>query len=307
MADRWAEWLLSKRFGGDANTETARLGMTLLRRARDALLNFAYLKPGETVLDVGCGDGLMGFGALERSAPSGRTIFLDISDDLLQRCREIARDMQMINRCSFVRAGADRLPLCDGSVDLVTTRSVLIYVEDKAAALSEFHRVLRPKGRVALFETVSVPEFRDQELVWPGFGTAQLRQSEIEGVRDLIDRLVAHNGKFHRRTASMTAFGHKDWFFALARAGFAAITADLTVSQGRQPPIAWDSIMKMSLNPLVPSLGEMMQEIFSAAERERFEKHIRPLIEQGRGTSQLSHVNLWAWKNTPSPRDLDLV
>jgi arsenite methyltransferase len=202
MADRWAEWLLSKRFGGDANTETARLEMKQLTRVRDALLQFAYLKPEETVLDVGCGDGLMGFGALERSAPSGRTIFLDISDDLLQRCREVARDTQMIDRCSFVRAAADRLPLRDECVDLVTTRSVLIYVEDKDAALSEFRRVLRPKGRVALFETLLAPEFRDQNLLWPGFGQAQLKQSEIEPVRDLIGRLIAHNGKFHRSTAS---------------------------------------------------------------------------------------------------------
>src|SRR6516165_6221686 len=122
MADRWAEWLLFKRFGGEANTETARLQMKLLTQVRDTVLDFAYLKPEETVLDVGCGDGLMGFGALERSAPSGRTIFLDISDDLLQRCREIARDTQMIDLRSFVRAAADWLPLRDESVDLVTTR-----------------------------------------------------------------------------------------------------------------------------------------------------------------------------------------
>jgi len=38
MADRWAEWLLSKRFGGDASTQTTRLEMKLLTRVRDALL-----------------------------------------------------------------------------------------------------------------------------------------------------------------------------------------------------------------------------------------------------------------------------
>jgi len=307
MADRWAEWLLSKRFGGDADSEAARLGMKQLGRIRDTLLDFVYLRPEETVLDVGCGDGLMGFGALERTAPSGRTIFLDISDDLLQRCGEIARDTGIIDRCSFVRGGADRLPLRDECVDLVTTRSVLIYVENKDAALSEFRRVLRPKGRIALFETLLALEFRDQNRIWPGFGLAQFKQSEIEPVRDLIDRLIAHYGKFHRGTASMIAFGHKDWFLALDRAGFAGIRADLSVSQGRQPPVPWDYMLKMSPNPLVPTLGEMMQEIFSAEERDRFEVHIRPLIENGGGASQMSHVNLWAWKNTPSPRDLDLV
>jgi ubiquinone/menaquinone biosynthesis C-methylase UbiE len=307
MADKWAEWLLSTRFGGDPNSEGARLVMKQLTRIRNSLLDFAYLKPGEIALDVGCGDGLMGFGALDRTTPSGRTFFLDISHDLLQRCREIGRDTGMIDRCSFVRASAERLPLRDECVDLVTTRSVLIYVQDKDAALSEFRRVLRPKGRIALFETLLALEFRDEDRIWPGFGLAQFKQSEIAPVHDLVDRLITHDRKFHQSTASMTAFGHKDWFFALDRAGFAGIHANLSVSQGHTPPVPWDSMLKMSLNPLVPTLGEMIQEVFSTEERERFEAHMRLLIESGGGVSQMSNVNLWAWKNTPSPRDLDLA
>ena len=46
--------------------------------------------------------------------------------------------------------------MADGSVDVVTTRSVLIYVKDKAAALREFYRVLKPGGRVSLFEPINV-------------------------------------------------------------------------------------------------------------------------------------------------------
>jgi ubiquinone/menaquinone biosynthesis C-methylase UbiE len=305
MADKWAEWLLSKRFGGDSNSEDARLTLKHLARIRDGLLDFARLKPGEAVLDVGCGDGLMGFGGLARTAPSGRAILLDISDDLLGRAREIARDTGTLDRCEFIRGTADSLPLRDESVDLVTTRSVLIYVKDKDAALAEFRRVLRPKGRIALFETVLALDFWDSERIWPGFGMTRYRKSEIGPVQDLIYRLIAHWGKFQRSTASMVAFGHKDWFFALDRAGFAGIRADLSVNQAQPPAISWEHMLNTSLNPLVPSLAEMMNEIFTAEERERFEQHIRPTIEQRSGMAQQTHVTIWAWKNTPSPRDFD--
>jgi ubiquinone/menaquinone biosynthesis C-methylase UbiE len=106
------------------------------------------VQPGGTVLDVGCGDGLIGFGALDRVGASGHVIFSDISQDLLDHCREAATAKGVLDRCSFIRAGADSLAgVADASVDVVTTRSVLIYVKDKAAALREFYRVLQPGGR----------------------------------------------------------------------------------------------------------------------------------------------------------------
>src|SRR4051812_40353656 len=117
---------------------------------REGVLDRADLRPDDVLLDVGCGTGLIGFGALERLGPGGRVVFSDVSADLLgERRRTAAGDA----RCSFVRAGAEDLAgVPDGSVDVVTTRSVLIYCERKEAAFAEFYRVLRPGGRVSLFE-----------------------------------------------------------------------------------------------------------------------------------------------------------
>ena len=99
MTDKWAQWLLSRR-DGDSAAVRARQALDLAA-FRDGVLDRADLAPGDVLLDVGCGTGLIGFGALERLGPDGRVIFSDISSDLLDECRRTAGDDR---RCSFVRA-----------------------------------------------------------------------------------------------------------------------------------------------------------------------------------------------------------
>ncbi len=73
--DIWAQWLLKRRFGGDP--ERMKLAMEWLYRVRDKVLSQVHLKENETLLDVGCGDGLIAFGALEKF-PGCHVIFSDI-------------------------------------------------------------------------------------------------------------------------------------------------------------------------------------------------------------------------------------
>ncbi len=154
--DKWAEWLLDRRHGGDP--DALRATLEHLGRVRDRVLDAAEIRPGEVVLDVGCGDGLIAFGALERVGADGHVVFSDISDDLLATCRERAADVGALDRCSFVRASAEALEgIADESVDVVTTRSVVIYLpfEAKQRALEAFWRVLRPGGRAVLWEPIN--------------------------------------------------------------------------------------------------------------------------------------------------------
>ena len=83
--DKWSRWLLETRFGGDE--KIAELGLRLLRQLRDTLLEKAALKDEQVLLDVGAGDGLIAFGALEKLGPSGRVILADISRPLLDHAR----------------------------------------------------------------------------------------------------------------------------------------------------------------------------------------------------------------------------
>jgi len=104
-SDRWAEWLAVRRFGGDADARGRVLSD--LSGIREVLLDRADIGRGETLLDVGCGEGLIALGALERGA--GQVVFSDVSTNLLEACTDVARDLGVLDRCRFVRASADDL------------------------------------------------------------------------------------------------------------------------------------------------------------------------------------------------------
>ena len=91
--DRWAAWLLEHRFGGDAALRDRILPR--LYELRDRVLAGAGILAGDTVLDVGCGDGLLGLGALPLVGADGTVVFSDISTDLLDECRSVTAALRL--------------------------------------------------------------------------------------------------------------------------------------------------------------------------------------------------------------------
>jgi SAM-dependent methyltransferase len=109
----------------------------------------AGLRPGETVVDLGCGGGLDVFLAARKVGPTGRAIGVDMTPEMLALARRNAARSGLAN-VEFHEATIDRLPLPDGSVDCVISNCVINLVPDKSAVFREIARVLKPGGRVAL-------------------------------------------------------------------------------------------------------------------------------------------------------------
>ena len=253
-------------------------------------LDRARLDTGHTLLDVGCGDGLIGFGALERVGPTGRVIFADVSHDLLDLCRQRAQEMDAAQSCRFLRASADRLDgVASNSVDAVTTRAVLIYVADKPACFSQFHRVLRPGGRLSVHEPINAFATRTG-------GDDRFCGYDITPVAELAAKVKAlYAGVQPADTDPMLNFDERDLLHAAEQAGFAEIHLELRVDvEPRLPPLAWDTFLHSSPNPLLPTIAEALAQTLSPAEIERFQTHLRPLVETGQGEHRLATANLWA-------------
>jgi arsenite methyltransferase len=288
--DRWHRWLLDVRFGGDAAARQQDL-TAFLYPVRDTVLDRARLQPGDTLLDVGAGDGLIAFGALERLGPSGRVIFSDISADLVEHCRKAATAEELADRCRFVIAPADCLEgVDDGSVDVVTTRSVLIYVKDKAAALREFYRVLRPGGRVSLAEPINVLMSPYDPDLFGGY--------DVTPVKALAAKVTALYDSIQPPGVDpMLDFDDRDLVAHAVDAGFPAVDLELRVGvTSAKKPVPWERFLRMSGNPLMPPLAEALGQVLTPEEFTEFTDWLRPLVEAGKGRERRAMAYLTAAK-----------
>jgi ubiquinone/menaquinone biosynthesis C-methylase UbiE len=119
---------------------------------RDRVLAALALTPGERVLDIGSGPGLLASQLAAAVGPSGSVSGVDVSDSMLAiaRARPPADGSAPLE---FLNAPAEALPHGDAGFDVAVSTQVYEYVEDVPAALAEVHRVLREGGRVVILDT----------------------------------------------------------------------------------------------------------------------------------------------------------
>jgi arsenite methyltransferase len=286
--DRWARWVLDRGHGGQPDGERA--DMAYLVPIRDRLLSGADIRPGETILDVGAGAGLIALAAADLVGPSGTVIFSDVSEALLEHARSVAERRGLAGRASFVRASAENLaPITDASVDVVTTRSVLIYVHDKRRAFREFRRVLRRGGRVSIFEPINRYFEESGDDFW-GF--------DARPVEDLVAKLWAADGSGDPDEAAddpMMNFGERDLFDAAVDAGFEEVRVELVVERVPGSWVEdWDALLKTAPNPNAPTVRETIDAALTPEEAARLEDHIKPLADAKRGVRRSAFAYLRA-------------
>jgi arsenite methyltransferase len=282
--DHWADWIRTRRTGGDAAYEARMLEQ--LAVVRDRVLDHAELQTGETLLDVGCGNGLIGFGGLERGAE--RVVFADISRPLLDDCRTLAAAAGLLDRCRFVEAAAEDLAgIEEASVDVVTTRSVLIYVEDKEQAFREFHRVLRSGGRLSLFEPINRFGLEERRDTW-GF--------ELDGLSEVLAKVNEVFEAVQPESDPMLDFDERDLLKQVEAAGFFPIRLTLEAEIRPHELRRWETMLSTSGNPKIPTLGEAMDQALTPDERAALAAKLRPQVEQGRGVWRMASAYLWAAK-----------
>jgi ubiquinone/menaquinone biosynthesis C-methylase UbiE len=136
-------------------------------RARDRLLDRVALRGDETVLDVGCGHGLLLIGAAKR-LPRGRAIGIDLWSQTDQHANSAAATLANAeaegvgNRVSVQDGDMRKLPFDDASVDVAVSSLAIHNVPtaaERAQAMREIARVVRPGGRAAILDIAHVSDY----------------------------------------------------------------------------------------------------------------------------------------------------
>ena len=120
--------------------------------ARAEYLALLGLQPGQRVLDVGCGSGVVTRDMARRVSPSGRAVGIDPSVEFLTIARDLARQDGLDGVAEFREGSALALPFGDAEFDVALAATVLVHVPGGDGAVLEMARVVRPGGRVGIFE-----------------------------------------------------------------------------------------------------------------------------------------------------------
>lgn len=298
LSDTWSQWLLHSRHGGDPALRKAI--SSDLEAFADRVLDGAQLAPGMTLADIGSGEGLVAFRAVERVGSALRVILTDISVPMLHHAEARAKELGIEAQCTFAECGADKLsPIADLSVDAVTTRAVLAYVADKQAALREFHRVLKPGGRLSIAE----PIFQDDAFV-----ACALRarvESQRTGRADSLEPLL-HRWKaaqFPDTQEKMAAnpitnYSERMLFEWIRLARFDPVHLELHIDTVPARFTSWQAFLESSPHPWAPPLSDILAQQFTEPERQLFETKMRPMVESG----QTSTVIRTAYANAIKPK-----
>ncbi len=176
------------------------------------LVDAAFLKPGEHVLDVACGPGIPSLMAAPLVTPAGSITGIDLAPGMAELASEKARSRGVAN-VSFRQGDAEDLPFPEGAFDVVLCNHGLVHTTDRKKALQEMRRVLKGNGRLAL----SVWSTPDKACVvgviagvirevWPAAIVPGAPMWFDFGAPGAIEKVLADTGFSHIETSRFTIF-----------------------------------------------------------------------------------------------------
>jgi ubiquinone/menaquinone biosynthesis C-methylase UbiE len=167
----------------------------------------AGLREGEAVLDIGSGGGMDAFLAAKRVGPSGSVLGIDMTPAMLQRARRAAEKGGFTN-VKFRHGYAEKLPVKDGSVDVIISNCVINLTEDKGKVFREAYRALKSGGRLEVNDMVFggavLPSMRTSIAGWSECISGALPEGEYV---DLVKQAGFKDIAVRRSTSSGTSAG----------------------------------------------------------------------------------------------------
>lgn len=150
-------------------------------------LQFAGVKAGQTVLDIGSGAGIDCFLAADKVGPKGRVIGLDMTPAMIEKAANIAKERGYKN-VEFRLGRADQMPVDNASADWIISNCVINLAPDKPAVFREAFRVLRPGGELSISDIVLgadlPPEILNSYEAYMGCVAGAVREEEyLEAMR----------------------------------------------------------------------------------------------------------------------------
>lgn len=159
---------------------------------------FAQIKKGDTVLDLGSGAGNDCFVARAIVGTEGKVIGLDFSDAMLEKARENVKKLGFTN-VEFVKGDIEEMPIASDLVDVVVSNCVLNLVPDKEKAFSQIYRVLKPNGHFSISDVVLKGELpkgvKEDAVMYAGCVSGAIQKEEY---LEVIEKVGFKNVTIHK-------------------------------------------------------------------------------------------------------------
>jgi len=179
----------------------------------DSILKASDVKPGSTIVDVGCGTGFLTRQAALQTQGKGRIIGVDLSPSMLETARDNLAKLRLLDTVELRTGDAENIPVQDSFADAVVGNMILHHCPRPKRAISEMTRILKNGGRIAVADLEKHKEhWLRAEMAdrWLGFELAKVRKwfedAGLEDVKVELARTKCCGISLHGRKAEIGIF-----------------------------------------------------------------------------------------------------